>query len=196
MLWRLSIQDAIKYPVLGAGPTRYACDSEIILPAHPHSFPLRILGEWGLIALLLVLILAITTGLGFLKSLKYSNNTSQSDPPLKAMLAISLIAGVIHACLSGLLIMPASQMAMILIAGWALSLFGNKSLKPKKIARANSLLLIAMLFACATLVFATREITQLPERTGYSADYGPMVPRFWQDGRVCEYSYSRSITSR
>ena len=106
------------------------------------------------------------------------------------MLAISLIAGVIHACLSGLLIMPASQMAMILIAGWTLSLSGNMSLEPKNTARANSLLLIAILFACATLVFATKEITKLPERTGYSADYGPMVPRFWQDGRVCEYSYT------
>ena len=193
--WRLSIEDAIKHPVLGAGPTRYACDSEMVLPAHPHSFPFRILGEWGMIALFLVLVLAISIGLGFLKNLKYSNETSQSDPPLKAMLAISLIAGVIHACLSGLLIMPASQVTLVLIAGWALSLSGNKRLYPKKPVIASSLLVASMFFALVALVFGAKEITQLPERTSYSEHYGPMMPRFWQDGRVCYYTYTLPIAN-
>jgi putative inorganic carbon (HCO3(-)) transporter len=193
--WRLSVKDAIKHPVLGAGPTRFACDSKISLPAHPHNFLFRILGEWGFIALLLVLILAVTIGLGFLKALKYSINTCQSDPPLKAMLAISLIAGVIHACLSGLLIMPASQVTMILIAGWTLSLSGTSQVQPENSVTASSVLLAGMFFICATLVFATGEITQLPERASYSSHYGPMVPRFWQDGRVCEYFYTQDIAN-
>ncbi len=48
LLWRLSFEDALKHPVLGAGPTRYACDSDIVLPAHPHSFPFRLWvnGAW------------------------------------------------------------------------------------------------------------------------------------------------------
>jgi O-antigen ligase len=187
--WRLSVEDAISHPFLGTGPTRYACDNEIWLPAHPHSFPLRIMGEWGFIALFLVLVLALTIGLGFLKNLKASYKTTQTDPPLKAILAISLIAGVIHACLSGLLIMPASQTAMILIAGWSLSLSGKTRLQPQNSVVTSFLLLAGMVCTCATLAFATREIPQLPERTRYSEHYGPMVPRFWQDGRVCEYSY-------
>lgn len=195
-LWRLSMQDAIKHPVLGTGPTRYACDSNIILPGHPHSFLFRILGEWGFIALLMFLILAVTIGLGFLKSLKHSIKTSQSDPPLRAMLATSLIAGVIHACLSGLLIMPASQVAMILIAGWTLSLSGDSRLPSRNLVIASSLLLAGMLITWAVLVFATSELTQLPQRTAYLKNYGPMVPRFWQDGRVCEYSYAQPSEER
>ena len=187
--WRLSIEDATKHPLLGSGPTQYACHSDIWLPAHPHSFPFRILGEWGLIAIFLVLVLAFSLGLGFLKSLKSSNITSQSDPPLKAMLAISLIAGAIHSCVSGLLIMPASQVTMILIAGWTLSISRDEQSSQNTRPSGNILLVAGTLMAFATLIFAATEITQLPQRTSYSGHYGPMVPRFWQDGRVCEYEF-------
>ena len=194
-LWRLAKNDAINHPLTGAGPTRYACDSEKIVPAHPHSFPLRILGEWGFIALLLVFIFSVRIGLSFLKHLKYSQKTGQSDPPLRAMTAISLIAGVIHACVSGLLIMPASQVATILIAGWALSLSVKTPLQPKVTPLVRSLPVAGMFITCAMLVFATTELTKLSVRTNHSVQYGPMMPRFWQDGRVCEYSYTIPLSN-
>jgi len=195
-LWRLSMQDAIKHPVLGTGPTRYACDSELILPAHPHSFPMRILGEWGMIAFSLVFILAGSIGLGFLRNLKFPRTSKQTAPPLQAMLATSLIAGVMHACLSGLLIMPASQVNMTLIAGWSLSLSRCKSSELKNSSVSGYLLIAGMLVACATLLFAIREIKQLPLRTSYSSHYGPMVPGFWQNGRVCNYNYTQQIANK
>ncbi len=190
VLWRLAKDDAINNPLLGAGPTRYACDSEKMIPAHPHSFPLRIMGEWGLIALLLVFFLAARIGISFLRHLRNSQKVGQTDPPLRAMLAISLIAGVIHACVSGLLIMPASQVAMILIAGWALSLSRNTPFQAAVTSISRSLPVAGMFITCAMLVFAVSELTQLSERTGYAVQYGKMMPRFWQDGRVCEYSYT------
>lgn len=194
-LWRLSVNDAVEHPLLGAGPTRYACDSTYVLPAHPHSFPLRILGEWGFIALFLVLFLALGIGLNFLGKLKIpqeglSFDRGKSEAPIRAMLSISILAGAIHACLSGLLIMPASQVAIILVAGWGLSLTGGARQSPGNSIAATSLLTIGMLVACGQIVFAATEIPRLPARTSYSEEYGPMMPRFWQDGRVCEYSYS------
>ena len=138
----------------------------------------RILGEWGLIALLCVLILAVRTGLSFLKRLKHQGSGVQTDPPLKAMLSISLIAGVIHACLSGVLIMPASQVSTVLIAGWALSLSGNTRLQPKTSSLTVSILITGVFITCAVLVFAISELTQLSERTSYSVQYGKMMPRF------------------
>lgn len=188
-LWRLAVEDGINQPLLGKGPTQYACDSKLMLPAHPHSFPFRIMGEWGVIALLLVLVIVMTIGAGLLKNLKHPNRTGQTDPPLQAILATSLIAGVIHACLSGLLIMPVSQVAMILVAGWTLSLLGDASQQAQKSAVVSYLLVAGMLLAGAQLVFAVREIPQLAERTRYSKYYGPMMPRFWQNGRVCKYAY-------
>jgi len=188
-LWRLSLEDAIKHPLLGTGPTRYACDSEIQLPAHPHSFLFRILGEWGIVAMLLLLVAAIPIALGLLKNLKYPHRAGQTDPPLQAILATSLIAGLMHAALSGLFIMPASQAAAILIAGWTLSLVGNSPPRSRTSSVASYLLLAATLSAVALLVFAIREIPQLAERTRYSESSGPMVPRFWQNGKICEYAY-------
>jgi hypothetical protein len=143
-----------------------------------------------LIALLCLLILAVRIGLNFLRQLKYQGRGGQTDPPLKAMLSISLIAGAIHACLSGVLIMPASQVATVLIAGWALSLSGNVRLLPKTSALTFSILITGVFITCAMLVFAIGELTQLSVRTSYSVQYGPMMPRFWQDGRVCEYNYT------
>lgn len=189
-LWRLSVEDATNYPLLGAGPTRYACDSELTLPAHPHSFMFKILGEWGVVALLLTFFLVFKIGLGLLRNLKSRSSENNTGPALRAILSTSLLAGVIHSCLSGLLIMPASQITMILVAGFVLSLSPNA--KPKTIESTTgvALLFTGLLIATATLVFALKEIPQLAERTNLADLKSPMVPRFWQNGRVCEYSYS------
>ncbi len=189
-MWQLSLEDAIDRPFLGIGPSQYACNSEIALPAHPHSFLFRILGEWGVIALFLVLVLVATIGLGFLKKLKQSKHQGQTDPPLQAMLAISLIAGGIHACLSGLLIMPASQVAMIVIAGWSLSMAGNARLQVQNTVAATSLLLAGLFLVCIQLTFATSEIPKLSEKNHHTKNHYQMVPRFWQDSRVCKYKYA------
>ena len=75
MMWRLSTEDAVKHPILGAGPAQYACDSDIILPAHPHSFLFQLMGEWGFIAVLLVLMLAVSIGWVFLRDLKHHSKS-------------------------------------------------------------------------------------------------------------------------
>ncbi len=208
-LWRLAIEDAMEHPVLGTGPTRYACNSNLFLPAHPHSFPLRILGEWGIIAFGLVVALILSLGFKLLMQFRYmaGNTDDDKDPPstepmLRALLAISLIAGFIHACLSGLFIMPASQVLMVLIAGWILSLSNTPTHQQKNLQQAvraqqstlfgGTVLVAGTIFSLAQLLFIYQELPQLQERTVYSITYGPMVPRFWQDGRACKYIYSDS----
>jgi putative inorganic carbon (HCO3(-)) transporter len=195
IMWRFSIEDGINNPIIGTGPTQYACEHDITLPAHPHSFPLRILGEWGSIAALMVILLAFTIGLKFLKELKQVNETRQTDPPLRSLLSVSLIAGIIHACLSGLMIMPASQVAMILSGGWVLSYVGSTRPRRGTLYTTNLLLLVGVTLAFSQFVFAIKELPNLAMRTSYSANYGSMMPRFWQDGRVCEYEYS-SLSSQ
>ena len=183
--WRLSVNDAVKNPFLGSGPTQFACDSELVLPAHPHNFPLRILGEWGMIAFAIFLLLAMTTAVALLKDLKYQSDMSLADPPLKTMVATSLIAGITHSCLSGLLIMPASQVAAIIIAGWALSLTGKTPLQLKKTAFANALIASALIMTSTTLLFATREITRHRDHQVQTDPAYRWAPRFWQDGKAC-----------
>jgi putative inorganic carbon (HCO3(-)) transporter len=190
VFWQLSVKDAQDNPLLGTGPTQYACDSTLTLPAHPHSFPLRIMGEWGVVAILLVLALAIAIGLGLLYHLKNPNRIDSANSPMKAILVTSLIAGALHSCLSGLLIMPASQVAMIIIGGWILSLTVSSQQRGKSTFTSTLLLSAGLLAAATQFIFAVIEIPLLPSRTSYSETYGPMMPRFWQDGRVCEYLYT------
>jgi len=193
IFWRLSIEDARQHPILGAGPTRYACGSEIFrLPAHPHSFIFRILGEWGIIALALLLVIAVTWGAGFLKILRKIDNPGSTDPPLDSMVATSLLAGIIHACLSGLFIMPASQVATIMIGGWSLSLTGRKGLAQGKAVWEVPAVLTAMFLALIILISATADISKAAKQDTVSEQRHPAVPRFWQDGRACNDNHTNS----
>jgi len=190
MLWQLSVEDALRHPFLGAGPAQYACGSEMLLPAHPHSVLFQLAGEWGLIALILFLSLAITIGLKFLRRLRNHDPGCQSEPPLTSMLTIGLIAGAIHSCVSGLLIMPASQVALILIAGWTLNMMGSPP-RPQEPRRSLVTTLFAgMLTACTLLIFVIIEVPGLSDRTGHFVNGDLLGPRFWQDGRVCDYNYA------
>ena len=194
--WQISVEDAVNHPLLGAGPTRFACEADGYYPAHAHSFVFRILGEWGPTALLLILLLVATIGWSYLSGLKHSNTSNDTDPPLRAMLAISLIAGVIHSGLSGHLTMPASQVSIVLMSGWAL---GFTIRNPKQTA--PSLIgiipiVLGVFISCAVLVFAVQELAQFRERMSYVALDGRMVPRFWQHGKVCNYSYVQTSVAK
>jgi O-antigen ligase len=187
--WQLSIKDAIRHPLLGAGPGHFACDYPSWLPAHPHSFLLRILGEWGMLAGLLLFALAGFVGITILRRLKFEVSMRQAELPLKTVLATSLLAGALHACLSGVMTMPASQVTMILVGGWYLSLSAGEAAAARSPQLARFVPIGGMLAACALLAFAATEVPRLGQRTVYAESYGPMTPRFWQDGRVCDYRY-------
>jgi hypothetical protein len=196
-LWQYSFDDAISHPLLGAGPSRYACDIEtptMPMPAHPHSFPIRIMGEWGFLALLIVFGLGLTIGLKYLLHLRrFSFELSvslraktQYESVLLPALAISIAASVIHACVSGVLIMPASQTAIILIAGWTLSA-NNPVIRDRSHQWIPGLMLLAGLLIATFLTwFATSELA-MRQKQGASTEHitNRLTPRFWWIGRTC-----------
>ena len=82
----------------------------------------------------------------------------------------------------------------MLVAGWLLgSLFTEDDGSPKTTSTgkldATFLLFVGLIVAVSVLVFTTTELDELPFRTSYAQDYGPITPRFWQDGRFCDYSF-------
>ena len=143
------------------------------------------MGEWVLIEFTIFLLIAVRVGIGFLNSIKLESEISQTDPQLRKRMCIRMIERKIHSCLSGLFIMPASQVAMILIAGWTLSLSEVAPVQDKPKALTNTLLVIALLLTSAVLVFATKEISRPQDQQVQREPTYRTAPRFWQDGKAC-----------
>ncbi len=57
-IWRDALHDAQSHPLLGIGPMNYACIGPLNRAAHPHNFPLQFASEWGVSAVLLLLLVA------------------------------------------------------------------------------------------------------------------------------------------
>lgn len=182
--WIASINDAINNPLLGSGPSSFGCIHPHF-PAHPHSFPFRILGEWGVIAAFLLLILAFSTGLKYIRNLKLDTSANSSDTPMKAILAISLIAGIVHSCLSGVMTMPAGQTAMILMGGWALSLTGDDHIQARKPGIFTSIIALGLVLSLALCFFAVKTLSKSLNKADTDIQQGVMKPRFWQEDLAC-----------
>ena len=193
-LWKHAIEDAIQNPLLGAGPMRYACGANHYLAGSPHSFPLQILGEWGFPAFLILGILFCWLVYSWMQATNSTRTRSVYRQVLVNCLTISCLAAIIHVCVSGLLIAPSSQVAGMLVVGWLLgSLYngGYGALTSTRTGKSGAMFLsiFSLLVSISVLTFASMEIDKLPFRTSYAQDYGPTTPRFWQDGRFCEFSF-------
>jgi O-antigen ligase len=193
-LWKHAVDDAIQNPFLGSGPMRYACEVNHYLAGSAHSLPFQIMGEWGIPAFLILGILFFWLIYSWSRAAKQTKQASTYKQVLVACTSISCLAAVIHVCVSGLLISPSSQVAGMLIVGWLLGSLSNEDnrLLKKTITRRTDpmiLSLFGVMVAVSVLVFATVELDKLTFRTSYAQDYGPITPRFWQDGRFCEFSF-------
>jgi O-antigen ligase len=160
ILWRIARDEALANPWLGTGPMRYACGHEANLPSHPHNFYLQFLSEWGIPATLLLLITA--SWLAW-RTLGHARQARFRDRPfdiLALTVTGSLCAGVIHSGASGLLLMPASQVAAVLVGGWLLGLNAPASSATNTARTGSVILSIALISALALSIFAANELNQ------------------------------------
>jgi O-antigen ligase len=126
-LWKLAGQLMAAHPWLGIGPQHYAHEETMVKwAAHPHNFVLQIGAEWGLPALL-CLLAAIVIGMrGLVRSGK---RIAAADLPAQQSLTVLLATGaaiLVDGLFSGVIVMPQSQMAIVLYLacalGWVRSL--------------------------------------------------------------------------
>ena len=189
-LWSLAWEDAVVNPWLGAGPMRFDCAGPAIHPAHPHNFPLQLLAEWGFPATLLILAVCAYLGWALLRRLRLHPGSGDELHIMQTMLGAGVIAAALHACLSGILIMPASQVTAVLICGWVLGALPTTQAQPGTRRRLALLAVITGMVLClGILAFSIDEIRHIEMRTEALRMAAPASPRFWQDGRVCLYSY-------
>ncbi|NNE06156.1 MAG: O-antigen ligase family protein [Xanthomonadales bacterium] len=194
-LWELAAKDAMANPWLGAGPMRFDCEGPGTRPAHPHSFPMQLLSEWGIPAFLITAGLFAWLAWRVAKFLFSGRTRPGAERGLSSLLAAGILAAALHACLSGVLMMPASQMMAVVMCGWLLGLTsGNlpshrEALDKPGLTRLTSVIMVAGLVACIALTkFNVSELRQYEARIAELVKAGPVQPRYWQHGRACLYA--------
>jgi O-antigen ligase len=182
-MWKVTLRDARAHPVLGIGPMNYVCTSPVYM-GHPHNFPLQLAAEWGIPAALAVCLLFAIILVRLTHSLRVNEDGDPDDRKLASLLLTGVLAAALHACVSGVMVMPASQVTGLLICGLALGLAPNK----KHRARARYSMLAAaggMTMAIGLLILGTHELRTLAERSVQLRPGEDLRPRIWQDAKVC-----------
>lgn len=117
-LWSSAVQMVQSSPWLGIGPMHYAARTNTIA-THPHNALLQIAAEWGLPVVLAVIVL-FTWGLySWIKSVKSTPSTIK-DKNVYAALFASLLTAAVNSLFDGVIVMPLSQVIMVLVIGWIL----------------------------------------------------------------------------
>lgn len=119
-LWTLALDLINRQPLLGVGPLHFAhYTTNVHNAAHPHSWILQLASEWGLLALLMVL---IVIALGFRRLLLKGRQLAEADDSNRVVLCAWLTIGIgllVDGLVSGNIVMPVSQLWIALYIGCA-----------------------------------------------------------------------------
>jgi putative inorganic carbon (HCO3(-)) transporter len=119
-LWHIAIGLIKAYPWLGSGPMHFAHYSRgMRLPAHPHNWILQIASEWGFVALIcFCAVLYLSLRRLFRTARTVASDDWDNQAISVAFLAV-LIALICDGLVSGLLVMPVSQLWIAIYVGCA-----------------------------------------------------------------------------
>ncbi|MDZ7715009.1 MAG: O-antigen ligase family protein [Balneolaceae bacterium] len=129
--WMELLPEIFSQPLLGYGPMHYASLALENSWGHPHNWFLQFSYEWGLVVSIVVAYIF------FSSIFRFGNHIKTGIKPdtvatkmywVKIGLLWSLIAATIHGLVSGIIVMPMSQMWFVLIVGISLGIY----LKEKK----------------------------------------------------------------
>lgn len=195
-LWRLAAEMTTAQPWLGAGPLHFAHLGRFQqIAAHPHNWVLQIASEWGIPALLC---LAGLIFVGLKRLIMTARAPDANSPEHLTVLAALLTTGVaivVDGLVSGLTVMPASQLWIGLYLGcaWGWTERFNRSLPAMKSRRLNSLTrgcitaFIALLMVLGVYGLWPA-VLDLPKHERGNEHYqtnqtdGHLSPRIWRHG--------------
>lgn len=120
-LWHLALDLIAAHPWLGVGPMHFAhYNVTPNLAAHPHNWVLQIAAEWGVPALLCLLI-AVASGVrGLLRAGARIGRDDATNQAVFSALLVGAVAILIDGLVSGIFVMPQSQLAVALYLGCAI----------------------------------------------------------------------------
>jgi O-antigen ligase len=193
-LWRRAVELIMQHPLLGVGPMHFAHNShDLHIGAHPHDWVMQIASEWGLPALACLL---AAVGLGLRALARAGRRVDTKDATGQAVfaaLALAVGAILVDGLVSGLFVMPQSQLAIALVLGCAMGWCrsatrtapqGTASAMGVDRRLAGAVVVLAALAGLATAIPDVRSrlngeplsAAQLAVNTGWG------WPRMWKEG--------------
>ena len=185
-MWRGALFETRQNPWLGVGPMNYACLGPDNRAGHPHSFPVQFAVEWGIPALILLAATALSI---LFKLFGYLHNANiRPDVPSKLSILVTtgILAAIVHSFLSGVLVMPASQVAGVLVAGWMMALIPGTSQRENKHFVGVTISATSLVVSLALVVFAQQQLANAEARFEQTDIMNKGIPRFWQNGKACK----------
>lgn len=184
VLWNRSLVYIAAHPWLGIGPAhfgRYAFDLNIA--SHPHNWPLQIAAEWGIAALLCLLAVIGTAARQLFKAAKVLDLKDSQNHLILTALIVTGVAILVDGLVSGLIVMPVSQLLIALYigcaAGWVQSLKPRLAVYPGRSTR----LAVAAVLIISLAGLALGAAHDFPGGKAGAAKPHPATtfpqPRFW-----------------
>jgi putative inorganic carbon (HCO3(-)) transporter len=182
-MWRSTIRDARNHPLFGIGPMNYAC-TQLIIASHPHNFPLQLAGEWGIPVALAVCFIFLFLAWRISRSVRQDESGGPKDTIFAGLLFTGVLAAATHACLSGILVMPASQVTGLLICGMLLGLYTSApSEGTSRTLHWN--FIPGLILTICLLGLGAYELQTMKSRAELLKLGAAGWPRIWQDAKVC-----------
>jgi O-antigen ligase len=131
-LWRIAVVLIMQHPVLGVGPMHFAhYGRPALIGAHPHDWLLQIASEWGLPALACF---ALAIGLAVRALVRAAHGVAGEDGDNRAV-AAALVTGavaiLVDGLVSGILVMPQSQLGVTLYLACAIGWYRTRVPAPQ-----------------------------------------------------------------
>lgn len=202
--WDLFVHD----PILGSGPMHYAYyfpDSYL----HPHNSLLQLLSEWGLPATVLVVSLGLWAIAVWIKGTRKAALKSDDHMLLTRTALLASISGAaLHSLVSGIIVMPLSQLLAACIIGFMLGDYltlqsDSIPLRARhgwrdKVLVVNLAAAVLALGSLSTLtLFQAKELASNAKDHELQESFqrNPPNPRFWGPGQLSSSQDGRLLNT-
>lgn len=185
-LWIRSLKMVAEDPWLGAGPLHFAqYGRDLEIGASPHNWPFQIGSEWGLPALFL---LCCMLALAMFKLWQLRKTIAEKDQTTLTAWLVTGLAILVDGLVSGLIVMPTSQLWIALYVGctwgWACSRSRPTQTVAFRPTRVRSVLVTvgALLLMYALINGIWPEIKEMNVRNGAYSETKILSPRIFSNG--------------
>ena len=161
----------------------YVCTSQKRI-GHGHNFPLQLAAEWGIPVALAVGFIFLYLILRISQSIRQKEFSGPEDTIIAGLLFSGVLAAALHACLSGVMVMPASQVTGLLICGMLMGLYPTAPAK-RTIRYLHWGLIPGLLLTVGLLGLGAYELQTMKIRADLLEPGASRWPRIWQDAKVC-----------